>query len=140
MGPVPEHVAPIGLLTGFGNEAGIEGDDAFTVGPDRGVDQLPVEGDGIKGLGELSRIGLLRQGTVAAQIAKVDFAAERQDGSKQIQKELSLRFADRPAIEYLFCQIHGAVFSDYEVSLTWRSKIPSSENGTFLSKSVRTID
>ena len=78
MGAVPEKVAAIGLLPRFGDEAGIEGDDSLTLGPDRFVNQLPVEGDRVKRFGKLTGIGLLRQGAVAAQIAEVDLAANRE--------------------------------------------------------------
>jgi hypothetical protein len=52
----------------------------------------------------------------------------------------ALGFGKGKPIEYLLCQIHGAVVSGCEVSLTWPSKMPNSEHGTFLSKYLRTID
>jgi hypothetical protein len=51
----------------------------------------------------------------------------------------ALGFGKGKPIEYLLCQIHGAVVSGCEVSLTWPSKIPTSEHGTFLSKYVEPL-
>ena len=60
MGPVPKKVSTIRLLPRFGNKAWIEGQKALTVGSDRFVEELSVEGDRVKCFGKLTRVGLLR--------------------------------------------------------------------------------
>ena len=76
---------------------------------------------------------------IATQTTKVDFARYDEHGHKQDLQKPALRFRKLKAMKYLFCSFHGAVVSVGEVSLTCRSKIPSSEHDTFLSKFVRTI-
>ena len=118
MATVPEKVSTIRLLPCFGNKAGIEGDDPLTLGPDRFVDQLPVEGDGVKRFGKLTRVGLLRQGAVAAQIAEVDLAANHQYRGKQNQHKFPLGVGNAEALEYLFRQVHKCRLSGGRGSLT----------------------
>ena len=86
MSAVPEKIASIRLLTGFRNETGIEGDDPLTLGPDRFIDQLPVERNRIKRFGKLTRVGLLRKVAVAAQIAEMDLATDDQNRRNSVKR------------------------------------------------------
>jgi hypothetical protein len=110
--PVPEKLTTLGLLTRFGDEAGIEGDDSFTFRPEGLVDQRSVEGDRIKPFGELTRVGLFRKLAVAAQVAESNLSTNRQDGGKQGHQKFPLRFGDGESIEYLFYPFHECRLSD----------------------------
>ena len=106
MAPVPKKVSTIRFLPRFGNKAGVEGDNALTLGPDGVVEQLPVEGDRIKRFRKLTRVGLFREVAIAAQIAEIGLAAHHEKGRKQRQQKVPLGFGDGESIEYLFCQVH----------------------------------
>ena len=103
-------------------------------------DELPIKLDKGKGPAKLAGIRLFRGAAIATQTTKVDFARYDEHGHKQGLQKPALRFGKLKAMKYLFCSFHGAVVSVGEVSLTCRSKIPSSEHGTFLSKFVHCID
>ena len=127
MGPIPEIGPAWGMLAGFGNKTGVEGDQPGPTRPDRPIDQGAIQADKVKRLTKLTRIGPRRQPAVATQIAEGDFAPEGEDRRKQRQKKFPLGFGDGQFIEYLFCQVHvpfasGVGFFDLVVEDTNLSK------------------
>jgi hypothetical protein len=59
----------------------------------------------IEGVTVLAAVAFLRQHTVATQVREVDFATQQQDGGKQDQQKLLLRFAKCPILVNRACRI-----------------------------------
>jgi len=83
------------LLATLRNEGGILHRDHFRVRTERLAHDLLMKARPVKGAAELSRDRAFGIVAVAAQIAKVDAAPQRQDRAEQNFKELPLRLTNR---------------------------------------------
>ena len=76
MRAMPEVSQFRGMLAGFGNKTGIEGQQPWAMDWNGGVDQRPIQAGKVEGLIKLTGKGPGGSTAIATEIAKIDLAPQ----------------------------------------------------------------